>query len=95
MIRLGIETTDDFISRIHRRANDIVTNIYDDMDVILPDWADIDEPVDSQQQQSVQKYPSTPNNVRQNFPPMFNEKSVLLNTVYADYVYPAFSLYKK
>lgn len=90
MIRLGIETSDDFLSKIHKQTHEFVSNVYDDIDIILPDWTDTDTTAQIQPRPTAQKHPQI-----KFFPPYFNEKSVLLNTIYSNYSYPAYSIYTR
>ncbi len=90
MIRIGLDFTDDFITKFNRRTNEIVSNVYDEVDTIVAAWSDIsgkDTPAEP-------KAANTKYEQQKNYPPNFSNKSVLLNTVYPDYTYPKYSLYK-
>lgn len=88
MIRLALETTDDLHRRIQRLTNDVITNVYDDVDVILPEWADSPDDFLPSKQKPVTE------NMLNNYPPQFSTKSILLNTAYSNYSYPKYSIYK-
>lgn len=89
MIRLGLDISNDFISRMNRRTTEIITNVYDDIDAVLPNWSDSSEKINPPEQKAEVKY-----NVSQNYIPYFNNKSILVNTVYTDYTYPNYSIYE-
>lgn len=88
MLRLGLDFSNDFITRFNKRTNEIITNVYDDVDInsILPNWSDSPEkksiPIESKTEK------------RKNYPLYFNNKSILINPVYTDYTYPSYTIYK-
>ena len=87
MIRLALETTDDIFTKLRKQANDIVTSSYDDIDAVLPEWAD--SPDDF-----MPSFNSTPKTKNTTYPAKFSQNSVLLNPVYSNYTYPKYSIYK-
>ena len=88
MLRLGLDFSNDFITRFNKRTNEIITNVYDDVDIdsVLPNWSDSPEKKSIHIESKTEK--------RKNYPLYFNNKSILINQVYTDYTYPSYTIYK-
>ena len=90
MIRIGLGFTDIFITKFNRRTNEIISNVYDDYDAFIPNWSDSTEKISPSEPKTTVVKPEN----HKNYPPYFSNKSILFNTVYPNYSYPNYSLYK-